>query len=490
MMKYLQKLGRSLMLPIAVLPAASLLMGIGYYIDPTGWGANSSTAAFLIKTGAAIIDNMSILFAIGVALGMSKDKDGSAALSGLVAFLVVKTLLSVSSVSQLLAIPVEEVAPAFSKIENQFIGILSGLVAAHSYNRFSNTELPEFLAFFSGKRLVPIVTSIFMIFISGILFFVWPIVYSGLTTFGESIVKLGPIGAGIYGSLNRLLIPVGLHHTLNSVFWFNVIGINDIGRFWGPSDAVMKDLPVALEGIYRVGMYQAGYFPVMMFGLPAAGLAIYLNAKPERRSEVGSLMLAAGFATFFTGVTEPIEFSFMFLAPALYLVHALLTGISLLITSIIGTTAGFGFSAGLVDFILSLKNPNSNNPLLLLVLGAVFFVIYFAIFYLSIKIFDLKTPGREDEISSEKVELKGEDKFNKMAENILLALGGKENIINIDNCATRLRLEVHNSNIIDKDKIKEAGAFGTSIPTKNTAQIVIGPKVEFVANALKNLVKK
>ena len=222
MMKYLQKLGRSLMLPVAVLPAAAILMGIGYWIDPTGWGAESAVAAFLIKSGSSIIDNIPILFAVGVALGMSKDKDGSSALSGLVAYLVVTTLLSTGSVAMLQGIEVDAVDPAFSKIGNAFVGIISGLVAASCYNRFSQVKLPDALAFFSGKRLVPIMTAVSMIVVSVILFFVWPVVFSGLVTFGETISKLGAAGAGLYGFFNRLLIPTGLHHALNSVFWFDV----------------------------------------------------------------------------------------------------------------------------------------------------------------------------------------------------------------------------------------------------------------------------
>ncbi|WP_314010526.1 N-acetylglucosamine-specific PTS transporter subunit IIBC [Pseudostreptobacillus hongkongensis] len=489
MMKYLQRLGKSLMLPIAVLPAASLLLGIGYYLDPTGWGANSVLSAFLVKTGASIIDSMSILFAVGVALGMSKDRDGSAALSGLVAFLVVTTLLSTGSVAQLLQIDPSEVAPAFAKISNQFIGIISGLVAAHTYNKFHDVVLPDAFAFFSGKRLVPILTAVFMIIVSGILLYVWPFIFGRLTLFGESIVGLGAFGAAIYGFFNRLLIPVGLHHTLNSVFWFNLIGINDIGRFWGPAADVMKDLPASLNGIYHVGMYQAGYFPIMMFGLPAAGIAIYLTAKPERKAEIGSLMLAAGIASFVTGVTEPLEFSFMFLAPALYLIHALLTAVSMYVVTTIGATAGFSFSAGLIDYVLSLKNPNAHNPLLLLPIGLVFFVIYLVVFLFAIKTLNLKTPGREDETIEVEVNGKGNDKFESMAEVILEALGGKENIVSIDNCATRLRLEVVNSEVINKEKIKAAGAFGTSTPDKTTAQVIVGPKVQFVADALKRLVK-
>ncbi len=492
MMKYLQRIGRSLMLPVAVLPAAALLLGIGYSIDPTGWGANSPLAAFLIKSGASILDSMAILFAVGVSLGMAKEKDGSAALSGLVAFLVVTTVLSTGSVAQLTRVDASMVNPAFGKINNQFIGILSGLVAATVYNYFHEIQLPEFLAFFSGKRAVPIITSAVMLVVSGILFYVWPSIYTVLINFGMSIMGLGAVGAGIYGFFNRLLIPLGLHHTLNSIFWFNIAGINDIGRFWGPSDAAYLNIPEVLAGKYTVGMYQAGFFPMMMFGLPAAGLAMYLTAKKEQKKVIGSLMLAAGFTSFLTGVTEPLEFSFMFVAPVLYFVHALLSGISVGVVAMLKYTAGFGFSAGLFDYILSLRNPNAIKPLLLLPVGLIVGLIYFAVFYFVIKIFDIKTPGRGEDIDNAQLdEIMGKSdkksKYEKMAKIILNGLGGKENIISIDNCITRLRLEVNNVEIINKEEIKSSGAVNVVVTSENSVQVIIGPQVQFVADELKKL---
>ena len=492
MMKYLQRIGRSLMLPVAVLPAAALLLGIGYSIDPTGWGANSPLAAFLIKSGASILDSMAILFAVGVSLGMAKEKDGSAALSGLVAFLVVTTVLSTGSVAQLTRVDASMVNPAFGKINNQFIGILSGLVAATVYNYFHEIQLPEFLAFFSGKRAVPIITSAVMLVVSGILFYVWPSIYTVLINFGMSIMGLGAVGAGIYGFFNRLLIPLGLHHTLNSIFWFNIAGINDIGRFWGPSDAAYLNIPEVLAGKYTVGMYQAGFFPMMMFGLPAAGLAMYLTAKKEQKKVIGSLMLAAGFTSFLTGVTEPLEFSFMFVAPVLYFVHALLSGISVGVVAMLKYTAGFGFSAGLFDYILSLRNPNAIKPLLLLPVGLIVGLVYFAVFYFVIKIFDIKTPGRGEDMDNAQLdEIMGKSdkksKYEKMAKIILNGLGGKENIISIDNCITRLRLEVNNVEIINKEEIKSSGAVNVVVTSENSVQVIIGPQVQFVADELKKL---
>ena len=471
------------MLPVAVLPAAAILMGIGYWIDPAGWGAGNPVAAFLIKAGSSIIDNMSILFAVGVALGMSKNRDGSAALSGLVAFLVITTLLSTDTVAMLQGIDAESVNPAFGKIENQFVGILSGIVASIMYNRFSEVQLPAALAFFSGKRLVPIMSAVSMLVVSLVLFFAWPVIFTGLVSFGTAISKLEFIGAGLYGFFNRLLIPTGLHHALNSVFWFDVAGINDIGNFWAGTGT---------KGV--TGMYQAGFFPIMMFGLPAAALAMYHTAKTKRKKQAASLMLAAGFASFFTGVTEPLEFSFMFLAPALYVVHAALTGISLAIASFFHWTAGFGFSAGLVDFVLSSRLPLANQPYMLLLQGLAFAVIYYVLFRFLITKFNLATPGREaeTEVSSHETEegtVTSENKFARMANVIYEGLGGDENVTSVDNCVTRLRIEVKDMDAVDQNKIKSAGIPGINIVGPQSIQVIVGTQVQFVADEMAKIRK-
>ncbi|CAD5901448.1 ABC transporter [Carnobacterium maltaromaticum] len=487
MMKYFQRIGRSLMLPVAVLPAAAVLMGIGYWIDPSGWGGDSAMAAFLIKAGSSIIDNMAVLFAVGIALGMSKDKDGSAALSGLVAFLVVTTLLSTDSVAMLQGIKPEAVNPAFAKIGNQFIGILSGLIAAEMYNRFSHVQLPQALAFFSGKRLVPIMSAVAMIVASAILFFVWPVIFTALVSFGTAISKLGWVGAGLYGFFNRLLIPTGLHHALNSVFWFDVAGINDIGNFWAGTGT---------KGI--TGMYQAGFFPVMMFGLPAGAFAMYQAARPEKKKVVASLMIAAGFASFFTGVTEPLEFSFMFVAPALYFVHAVLTGLSLAVAAFFHWTAGFGFSAGLVDFVLSFRLPLANQPYMLILQGLVFAVLYYFLFKFLIAKFNLMTPGREEGEGEEDEDMptektvdvpEGGNKFTPMATKIYAGLGGDENVTAVDNCTTRLRIQVKDMDKVDQKAIKATGVPGINVVGKNDIQVIVGTEVQFVADEI-NKIKK
>lgn len=477
MMRYLQKLGKSLMLPVACLPAASILMGIGYWIDPTGWGANSIVAAFLLKAGGALIDNMGILFAVGVAIGMSDDNDGASGLAGLVSWLVITTLLSPGAVAMFKGIDIADVAPAFSKTQTQFIGILAGLIAASCYNRFKGTKLPDALAFFSGRRSVAIVTAGASIVASLILFFVWPVLYSGLVAFGTSIVSTGFIGSGIYAFLNRLLIPTGLHHALNSVFWFNVAGINDLGNFWSG------------QGVLgQTGMYMTGFFPVMMFGLPAGALAMYHTAKDSKKKMVYGLLLAGTLSSFFTGVTEPIEFAFMFLAPGLYLIHAGLTGVSAAILTLLPVRAGFNFSAGFVDWFLSFKAPMAQNPLLLIPIGIVVGVIYYVVFRFVITKYNLKTPGREDDdLEVEKKAILTSNNFSEVANRILEGVGGKENVKSVDNCVTRLRLEIKDQAVVNEKVIKSAGVSGVIRPGKNSIQIIVGTQVQFVADEFKKL---
>ncbi|MBE5965365.1 MAG: PTS glucose transporter subunit IIBC [Lachnospiraceae bacterium] len=474
-MKYLQRLGKSLMLPVACLPVAGILMGIGYWIDPKGWGANNVAAAFLVKAGGSLIDNMALLFAIGVAVGMAIDSDGTAALAGLVSWLVITTLLSSEVVTMFTG---AEADPAFEHIKTQFIGIVCGLIGAACYNKFRNSKLPDFLAFFSGKRSVAIVTAGVSIVASLILFFVWPFVYGALVAFGKAIVSTGAVGAGIYGFFNRLLIPFGLHHALNSVFWFDVADISDISRFWN-GDGVLGE----------TGRYMAGFFPVMMFGLPAGALAMYHTAKSNKKKIAAGLLGAAALCSFFTGVTEPLEFAFMFLAPGLYLIHALLTGISLFIVALLPARAGFYFSAGLVDYVLSFRAPMAVNPLLLLPIGLAAAIIYYVVFRFAIVKFNLKTPGREDDEYGEE-EMKAtlsNDNYGEVAAAIVEGLGGIDNITSIDNCITRLRLEVKDYTAVNEKKIKSAGVAGVLRPGKKSVQVIVGTQVQHVADEMKKL---
>ncbi|WP_416413231.1 N-acetylglucosamine-specific PTS transporter subunit IIBC [Pantoea sp. App145] len=482
------------MVPVATLPAAAILMGVGYWIDPDSWGAGNALAALLIKSGAAIIEHMSVLFAIGVAYGMSKDKDGAAALTGFVGFLVVTTLCSPAAVAMIQKIPVDQVPAAFGKIENQFVGILVGIISAEVYNRFSHVELPKALSFFSGRRLVPILVSFLMILVAFILMYIWPLVFDGLVSFGEDIQKLGSVGAGVYAFFNRLLIPVGLHHALNSVFWFDVAGINDIPKFLGGAQSIANG--TGIPGI--TGRYQAGFFPIMMFGLPGAALAIYHCARPENRAKVGGIMLAAAFAAFFTGITEPLEFSFMFVAPVLYVIHALLTGLSVFIAASMHWIAGFGFSAGLVDMVLSTRNPLAVHWWMLIPQGLVFFAIYYVVFRFTIQKFNLMTPGRElsadDETDGYDVNVDhsgtGESQTESLARRYIGAVGGSDNLTNIDACITRLRLNVKDSSQVNDSVAKRLGASGVIRLNKQSVQIIVGTQAESIATAMKTVLTK
>ncbi|HDL6512441.1 TPA: N-acetylglucosamine-specific PTS transporter subunit IIBC [Yersinia enterocolitica] len=492
-LSYLQKVGRALMVPVATLPAAAILMGVGYWIDPVSWGGDNALAALFIKSGAAIIDNMSVLFAIGVAYGMSKDKDGAAALTGFVGFLVLTTLCSPAAVSMIQKIPVDQVPAAFGKINNQFVGILVGIISAELYNRFSGVELPKALSFFSGRRLVPILTSFLMIVVAFILMYVWPLIYNALVTFGEYIKDMGSVGAGIYAFFNRLLIPVGLHHALNSVFWFDVAGINDIPNFLGGQQSI--DSGKAVVGI--TGRYQAGFFPIMMFGLPGAVLAIYHCARPENRAKVAGIMLAGAFAAFFTGITEPLEFSFMFVAPVLYFIHAVLTGISVFIAASMHWIAGFGFSAGLVDMVLSSRNPLATHWYMLIPQGLVFFAIYYVVFRFTIKKFNLLTPGRElavegseedgYDVNVDKTPEVNESEINGLARRYIGAIGGSDNLTGIDACITRLRLNVKDSALVNDGVAKRLGASGVIRLNKQSVQVIVGTRAELIASAMRNV---
>ena len=420
---------------------------------------------------------MAILFAIGVAVGMADDHEGTAGLAGLVSWLMIQTILSTGVVAMLKGIDAGEVNAAFGKINNQFIGILSGIIGSTCYNRFKNTKLPDALAFFSGKRSVAIVTALASLVACLVLFFVWPVVYSALVAFGEAILGLGAVGAGIYGFFNRLLIPVGLHHALNSVFWFDVAGVNDLGNFWAGTGTL---------GV--TGQYMTGFFPVMMFGLPAAALAMYHTAKPGKKKVAYGLLLAAAVCSFFTGVTEPLEFAFMFLAPGLYLIHALLTGISLAICALLPVRAGFNFSAGFVDWFLSFKAPMAVNPLFIIPIGLIYGVIYYVVFRFAIVKFNFKTPGREDDddIDENQVTLANND-YTQVASIILEGLGGKGNIKSVDNCITRLRLEINDYTLVNEKKIKSAGVAGVIRPGKTSVQVIVGTQVQFVADEFKKL---
>ncbi|MDE7340599.1 MAG: PTS transporter subunit EIIC [Lachnospiraceae bacterium] len=487
-MKYLQKLGKSLMLPVACLPICGILMGIGYALCPATMqggdvvGFVHKLGFFLVKAGGALIDNMAILFVIGVGVGMSDDHDGTSALAALASWLMITNLLSVGTVTTLMPSIAEDAKKtlAFSAIANPFIGILSGIIGASCYNKFKNTKLPDWMSFFSGKRCVAIVSGVVAIIASAILLFVWPVVYGLLLALGNGIVSLGPVGAGIYAFLNRLLIPTGLHHALNNVFWFDTVGLGDLSHFWaGHTSADVS---------WSLGMYMSGFFPCMMFGIPGAALAMVHTAKTGKQKAAIGLVTSAALCAFVCGVTEPFEFGFMFLAPGLYLVYALLYGIFTVITTLLGFRAGFSFSAGATDLVFSASLPAAQKTWMILPLGIAAFIVFYLVFRFVIVKFDLKTPGREDDdVEAEKRAVLSNDNFSNVAAIILEGLGGKANVVSLDNCITRLRLEIKDYTKIDEKKIKSAGVAGVMRPSKNAVQVIVGTKVQFVADEMKKM---
>lgn len=485
MYNFFQRLGRSLMLPVAVLPAAAIITGIGNALAAIG--ILPHVATFFTNAGSTILEQLGILFAVGVALGMAKKNDGAVALAAVVGFFLTTVVLSPAKLAPLLGVKETGVDKAFEQMNNAnvFIGLIVGLVAAYAYNKFSQTELPTALSFFSGKRLVPIMTAFFSIILAVVLLFAWPYIYNAIVAFGMWIMGFGPTGAFIYGFFNRLLIPTGLHHALNSVFWFDLAGINDMAKFQTGEGAVKGE----------TGRYMAGFFPVMMFGVPAAALAMYHTAESKQKKCVYGLMFAGAISAFFVGVTEPIEFSFMFVAPILFVIHAFLTGLSLFIAALFQWTAGFTFSAGLIDYVLSLINPNANQPWMLLVQGIVFFVIYYVVFRVAIKVLKLNTPGRGDNLLADptsETDAKQADentnsndrKYSQTAIQIIEGLGGKENITSLTNCATRLRMELNDNDVLDESKIKAAGAVGVTKSGKHNVQVIIGTHVQQVADEI------
>ncbi len=489
-MKYMQKLGKSLMLPVACLPICGILMGIGYALCPAtmqggdiaGTGFLHLLGFFLVKAGGALIENMAWLFVIGVGVGMADDHDGTAGLAALASWLMITKLLAVDTVTTLIPSLSQDTAKllAFSKIENPFIGILAGLIGAECFNRFKSVNLPEWLSFFSGKRCVAIVSGLISILAAFVLLFVWPVLFSVLIGIGNGIAGMGAVGAGIHAFLNRLLIPVGLHHALNNVFWFDTVGLGDLSHFWSGDTAA--------DVSWSLGMYMSGFFPCMMFGIPGAALAMVHTAKKGRRKEAVGLVASAALCSFVCGITEPFEFAFMFLAPGLYLIYALLYGIFAMVVSFVGFRAGFSFSAGATDLFFSSFLPAAANTWMILPLGAAAFAVFYAVFRFAIVKFDLKTPGRVDEDEEKHRETARVDgDFARAAAMILEGLGGKENIRSLDNCITRLRLEVNDIEMIDEGMIRSAGVAGVMRPGGTAVQVVVGTKVQFVADEMKKL---
>ncbi|AGB19881.1 N-acetylglucosamine-specific PTS transporter subunit IIBC [Thermoanaerobacterium thermosaccharolyticum] len=455
----LQKLGKALMLPIAVLPAAALLLRLG--------AKDVFNIPFITNAGGAIFDNLPLIFAIGIAIGFAGG-DGVAGLAATVGYLVLT-----------------KGATTINKDINMGVlgGILIGVIAGYLYNRYHDVKLPDFLGFFGGKRFVPIITSLAALILAFAAGYVWPPIQNVIYALGKWIISAGAFGVFIYGVLNRLLIPVGLHHVINSLVWFV------FGSFKSASGAIVTgDLNRFYAGDPTAGRFMTGFYPIMMFALPAAALAMVMAAKPKNRKAVSGIMISAALTAFLTGITEPIEFAFMFLAPVLYVVHAILTGLSLAITYILGIRMGFGFSAGLIDYILSFGI--SSKPILLFLIGIIYAVVYFLVFYFLIVKLNLPTPGRLDEDTNDSAEKLSNSDIGQMAQNYLEILGGAGNIVSLESCITRLRLSVKDDSVINDDELKKAGANGVIRMGNGALQVIVGTKADLIAQEMQKRMKK
>ncbi|MDO7206182.1 N-acetylglucosamine-specific PTS transporter subunit IIBC [Paraclostridium bifermentans] len=463
------------MLPIAALPIAGIMLRLGQpdIVDALGGIPFLQTIlTFFGAAGSALFDNLPLLFALGVAVGFSDDQNGAAALAGVISYF---TLTNVSKQYWIMHLSKDVVAT----LNISFLGgILAGLIGGLCYNKFRKVKLPEFLAFFGGRRLVPIMSGLISVVIAIPLGMIWPTVQGALTDFSMSIVGMGAFGAAIFGLFNRLLIPMGLHHVLNSFFWFQLGTYNgktgDIARFFA--------------GDPNAGHFMAGFFPIMMFGLPAVALAIYFAAKKEKRKAVGGMLLSLALTSFLTGVTEPIEFLFIFLSPILLIAHAILTSLSFFVVDSLGILHGFTFSAGAIDYLMNFGL--ATKPITLLLVGLGMSIIYFGVFYLLITKLNLPTPGREEDCD----EFDQDDATDitsdlDLAKKYIEYLGGEENLTKVDNCATRLRLELVDTDKMNDKALKSIGAKGVVKLNKTSAQVIVGTTVEFVADGMKSLLK-
>jgi PTS system N-acetylglucosamine-specific IIC component len=461
-MSFLQPLGRALMLPIAVLPVAGLLLRLGQ--------PDLLDIAFISAAGDAMFANLGLLFAVGVATGFARDGNGAAAMAGVVCYLVsgngaqvflIVPPATLANVPEALVAGVSTAwkAAAIDRLEVP-IGILSGLVGGLFYNRFATFRLPDYLAFFGGRRFVPIIAGIAGLVIALVLGLSYAPINAGMDALSNGVVAAGGFGLFAFGVLNRLLLVTGLHHILNNVAYFVV------GDYQGKTG----DLTRFFAGDPTAGGFMTGFFPVMMFGLPAACLAMYHAAAPDRRKAVGGMLFSLALTSFLTGVTEPIEFSFMFLAPVLYLIHALLAGLSEALMNALGVKLGYGFSAGLFDYVLNYGK--ATRPLWLIPVGLVYALVYYGLFRWFIIRFDLPTPGREPVDADAPVGPAVAEDARAAA--FVTALGGAANLRGIDACATRLRLAVVDSTAIDEPRLRQLGARGVLRPSATAVQVIVG----------------
>lgn len=450
-----QQLGRALMLPIAVLPVAGLLLRLG---QPDLMGI-----PVMAQAGDAIFGNLALLFAIGVAVGFAKDNNGASGLAGAIGYLVLTAVLKVID----------------AKINMGVLaGITAGISAGLLYNRYKDIALPSYLAFFGGRRFVPIATGFAMLLAGVVLGYIWPPIQQGIDAVGHWVIGAGEFGLFVYGVLNRILIVTGLHHIINTFAWFQLGDFTDAA-----GKLVHGDLSRFFAGDKTAGMFMSGFFPVMMFGLPAACLAMYRAARPENKAAVGGVLLSMGLTAALTGVTEPVEFAFMFLAPALYAIHAVLTGISMALMHALGVKLGFGFSAGLFDYLLNFGI--AQKPLLLIPVGLAYFAVYYVLFTFFIKKFNLMTMGREEVAAGSSAAASLGSKGSDRARGFIGALGGAANLKSVDACTTRLRLQVASNDAVDEAALKALGSRGMIKPAAGSVQVVLGPEAELIADEIR-----
>jgi len=463
----MQTIGKALMLPIAVLPAAAIFLRLGAGVPEIGLGKETWLAQILFQAGNSIFSHLDLLFGIGVAVAIAKGRDGAAALAGLIGVFVTKSVYGAID----------------SNINaGVFVGILMGLIAGNLYNRYYKVKLPDYLAFFGGKRFVPVVTS-FVAVLVGVMFgFVWPFVQLGIDNLGNAAIGAGVFGTFFFGLANRLLLPFGLHHILNNIFWFN------FGSFENAAGEIIKgDLSRYLAGDPTAGIYMAGWYPIMMFALPALAYAIYRSAKPANRKVVGGIMFSVAFTSFLTGVTEPIEFLFCFTAPFVYFIHAVLTGAALAVTHLLDIHHGFGFSAGFIDYLMNFYL--SKNALWLLPIGIIFAVVYYFLFRYLIVRFNISVPGRGNDVLEKTGKVVSEQKASSLAQSYFTELGGRDNIVEVDSCITRLRMVLRDTSTIDDVKLKNLGAHGVIRSGKQHVQVVIGTQANLIAEEIKELLE-
>ncbi len=481
MLAYLQKIGRSLMLPVAVLPAASILLRFGrinyeqdFHFGEIGKWLNTYIAPFLDAGGSAILDNLPLIFAISIGIGVGGD--AVAALAAVIAHLVLNFVF----------VKVATVFKDWSVLDAELNmgvmgGMIAGLVASFFYKKYANITLPNWLGFFSGKRFVPIITSFAMVFIAVGLGLIWGPVQVMLNDFGQWVTGLGGLGAFIYTTVNRLLIPFGLHHILNNIAWFQ------IGTYTEAAGQVYRgDINRFFAGDPTAGLFMTGFFPIMMFALPAAALAIVHTARREKRKLISSIFLSAALASFLTGITEPLEFAFMFAAPLLYVLHAFMTGLSAYISAELGMKLGFGFSAGFMDYVINY--PLATKPLLVIPMGIIFALGYYFLFRIIIVRLNLMTPGREpDNESKKQPAIEATAPEGSTAVEVAKAFGGTINIENIDACITRLRVHVHDETLINEARLKELGAAGVIRTGKGAVQAIFGMEAEKLKDQIKSI---